>query len=229
MAAIDPLESISARFGYTFKNGALLETALTHRSAEGSNNERLEYLGDAILNFVIAEALYQALPRAPEGVLTRLRASLVKRETLADIGRELELGHVIRLGGGEKKSGGWRRDSILANTVEALLGAIYLDSDLPVCRAAILRVFSSRLASLPDQDQAKDPKTTLQEFLQARHLPLPAYRVIEEAGEAHERLFRVECLVADLDTPVIAEGRSKRNAEQAAASMALERLGIQSG
>lgn len=227
-AVSDHLESISASFGYTFKNGALLETALTHRSAEGANNERLEYLGDAILNFVIAEALYQALPRAPEGVLTRLRASLVKRETLADLGRELQLGGLIRLGGGERKSGGWRRHSILANTVEALLGAIYLDSDLPACRAAILRIFTTRLASLPDASPAKDPKTALQELLQARHLPLPAYRVVAEAGEAHERRFRVQCLVADLDAPVIAEGYSKRNAEQAAASLALERLGARS-
>ncbi len=221
----DQLVRISTGFGYTFKNGSLLETALTHRSAQGANNERLEYLGDAILNFVIAEALYHALPRAPEGILTRLRASLVKRETLADIGRELQLGHVIRLGDGEKKSGGWRRDSILSNTVEALLGAIYLDSDLSACRAAILQIFSTRLQSLAEHNTGKDPKTTLQEILQARHLPLPAYRVVEEAGEAHDRLFRVECRVADLDTPVIAEGRSKRNAEQAAASLALERLG----
>lgn len=221
----DHLESISASFGYTFKNSALLDTALTHRSAGGANNERLEYLGDAILNFAIADALYHALPRAPEGVLTRLRASLVKRETLADLARELHLGSVIRLGEGERKSGGWRRDSILANTVEALLGAIYLDSDLPACRAAILRIFATRLSNLPDASPGKDPKTTLQEMLQARRLPLPAYRVVAEEGEAHQRIFRVECLVAELDAPVIAEGRSKRNAEQAAATLALERLG----
>ena len=223
----DHLESISASFGYTFKNGALLETALTHRSSGGANNERLEYLGDAILNFIVAEALYRALPRAPEGILTRLRASLVKRETLADLARELELGEKIRLGEGEMKSGGWRRDSILANTVEALLGAIFLDSDLPACRAAILRIFSTRLANLPDTNPVKDPKTALQELLQARHLPLPAYRVISEAGEAHDRVFRVECLVAGLEAPAVADGRSKRNAEQAAATIALEQLGVQ--
>lgn len=210
---------------YTFKNDALLDVALTHRSAGGANNERLEYLGDAILNFVIADALFQALPRAHEGELTRLRATLVRRETLAELARELDLGVAIRLGEGERKSGGWRRNSILANTLEALFGAIYLDSDLETCRAAVLGLFASRLEQLPESSPDKDPKTTLQELLQSRHLPLPAYRVVAEEGEAHDRLFRVECSVVDLDAPVVAAGRSKRNAEQAAAALALARLG----
>lgn len=222
----DNRANLAGSIGYTFKNSALLDLALTHRSAGGSNNERLEYLGDAILNFVIADSLFQALPRAHEGVLTRLRASLVKRETLAELAREIDLGGVIHLGDGERKSGGWRRESILANTLEALLGAIYLDSDLETCRAAVLRLFGARLQHLPDVSPDKDPKTTLQELLQARHLPLPAYRVIAEEGEAHDRVFRVECTVADLDAPVVAEGRSKRNAEQAAAAQALLQLGV---
>lgn len=217
---------VSARLGHPFRNTALLETALTHRSAGGGHNERLEYLGDAILNFVIADALYHALPRAPEGALTRLRATLVKRETLAEIAREIDLGGAIVLGDGERKTGGWRRDSILANTLEALLGAVYLDAGLEACRAAIVRLYAGRLERLPQSAPDKDPKTTLQELLQARRLPLPAYRVVAEEGEAHERVFRVECSVADLPEPVVAEGRSKRNAEQAAATLALERLGI---
>ncbi|MBI1732079.1 MAG: ribonuclease III [Gammaproteobacteria bacterium] len=218
----------AAGFGHQFKNGALLDIALTHRSAAGANNERLEYLGDAILNFVIADTLYQAIPRASEGVLTRRRASLVKRETLAAVAREWDIGEWIKLGGGERKSGGWRRDSILANTLEALLGAIYLDAGLPACRDAILRIFASRLEGQPVASPDKDPKTTLQELLQARRLPLPIYRIIAEEGEAHQRIFRVECRVTGLDGPVIGRGRSKRSAEQAAAVVALERLTAES-
>jgi ribonuclease-3 len=217
---IDP----DAGFGHQFGNIALRDIALTHRSAGGANNERLEYLGDSILNFVIADALYNALPRASEGVLTRLRASLVKRETLAAIARDWNIGDSVRLGEGERKSGGWRRDSILANTLEALLGAIYLDAGLPACRAVILRIFASRLEGRTDTGSDKDPKTTLQELLQARRLPLPAYRVVAEEGEAHQRVFRVECHVTGLDRPVVGEGRSKRSAEQAAAGLALDRL-----
>lgn len=215
---------LAGSLGYSFKNDGLLDVALTHRSVGGANNERLEYLGDAILNFLVAEALYQALPRAAEGVLTRLRATLVKRETLADVAREIGLGPAIRLGDGELKSGGWRRDSILANTLESVLGAIYLDAGLDAVRAAVLRLFATRLTHLPETSPDKDPKTTLQELLQARHQPLPAYRVIAEQGEAHERSFRVECSAAGLDSVVVAEGRSKRIAEQAAAAAALALL-----
>lgn len=220
----DGLERLAGSLGYSFQNTALLETALTHRSAGSDNNERLEYLGDAILNFLIAEALYRLLPRAPEGVLTRLRATLVKRETLAAVARELDLGSCLRLGDGERKSGGWRRDSILSNTLESVLGAVYLDAGMDITRAMVLRLFTTRLADLPGSNTDKDPKTTLQELLQSRHLPLPAYRIVAEEGEAHERLFRVECDVAGLGAPVVAEGRSKRNAEQAAAAAALARL-----
>lgn len=213
---------------YSFQDSSLLDTALTHRSAGSNNNERLEFLGDAILGFVIAEALFERFPDAEEGTLTRLRASLVKRETLAGIARELDLGSYLKLGSGERKTGGWRRDSILSNTLEAVIGAIYLDSELNSCRSFILSLFEERLKSIKPGMVGKDPKTTLQEFLQERHLSLPAYRVIEEEGEPHQRLFIVHCDVECLDEPVVGQGRSKRNAEQAAARNALDLINTDS-
>jgi ribonuclease-3 len=211
-----------AALGYEFTDSRLLETALTHRSSAGQNNERLEFLGDAVLAFVIAEHLYRRFPDATEGVLTRMRASLVRRETLAGVARELGLGEHIRLGGGERKSGGWRRDSILSNTVESLIGAVYLDGGIDRCRSFVLKLLARRLDGLSDTEPSKDPKTSLQEFLQARRRPLPIYSVIEESGEDHARLFRVRCLIEDSGQSVVGEGRSKRSAEQSAASMALE-------
>ena len=216
-----------AGLGYEFTDSRLLETALTHRSSAGENNERLEFLGDAILAFVIAEHLYLRFPGASEGVLTRLRASIVRRETLAGVARELNLGEHIRLGGGERKSGGWRRDSILANTLESLIGAVYLDGGMDRCRALVLRVLGTRLDGLSATEPEKDPKTSLQEFLQARRRPLPVYSVIAETGEDHDRMFRVRCLMEDSGQSVVGEGRSKRSAEQSAASHALEL--VQSG
>jgi ribonuclease-3 len=220
----DALSALSSRLGYEFTDDRLLEIALTHRSSDRENNERLEYLGDAILDFIIAEALYLKFPRAPEGVLTRLRASLVRRETLAALARDLQLGGLIRLGGGERKSGGWRRDSILSNTLEAVIGAIYLDSGLESCRRVVLQMFGALLDGVSDADPEKDAKTALQEYLQARKLPLPVYHVVAEQGEAHARTFRVECLIDCLGQSVVAEGQSKRSAEQAAARRALEIL-----
>jgi ribonuclease-3 len=208
--------------GYQFTDSRLLETALTHRSSAGQNNERLEFLGDAVLAFVIAEYLYLRFPGATEGVLTRLRASLVRRETLAGLARELNLGEHVRLGGGEKKSGGWRRDSILANTLESIIGAVYLDGGMDRCRQLILQLFQGRLEGLSATEPSKDPKTSLQEYLQARRRPLPVYTVVAESGEDHERTFRVQCLMEDTGQSVIGEGRSKRGAEQSAASLALE-------
>lgn len=208
--------------GYHFQNQSLLEAALTHRSVGRYNNERLEFLGDAILGFVIAEVLYERFPQAEEGVLTRLRASLVKRETLAGIARELELGAMLRLGPGERKSGGWRRESILANSLEAVIGAIYLDSDMASCKAFILGLFGPKLEVLKPDAMEKDPKTTLQEILQENRLPLPSYEVVDQRGEPHKRIFTVRCSVECLPEPVTAEGRSKRVAEQAAAKKALQ-------
>ena len=218
---------IARALGHEFGNSQLLERALTHRSAGGHNNERLEFLGDAILDFLIAEALYFRFPQAPEGALTRLRASLVRRETLAVVARERGLGEFVRLGAGEQKSGGWRRDSILSNTLEALIGAVYLDAGMERCREVVLDLFRDHMAGLSSAEAEKDPKTTLQEFLQARRRPLPVYTVIAEEGEAHNRIFRVQCLVGDSGRAVIAEGRSKRSAEQAAAQLALVELAAQ--
>jgi len=210
--------------GYRFRDPVLLEQALTHRSAHHLNNERLEFLGDAILGSIIAIALYQRFPAADEGQLTRLRSSLVKRQTLSEIAREMSLGEHIRLGGGELKSGGWRRDSILENTVEALVGAIYLDADIETATACVLRWFHERLNKLALDSIHKDPKTELQEYLQARKQSLPLYMIQKETGEAHCRRFTVACQVEGLTQELVAEGGSRRDAEQQAASMALQKL-----
>lgn len=218
------LESPHQCLGHEFNDPRLLQTALTHRSAGNDNNERLEYLGDAILGLVIAEALFERFPEASEGSLTRLRASLVKREALARLGRQVALGESIQLGSGELKSGGWRRDSILANAMEAVIGAIYLDAGMEICRQRILNVYQDLLASASPEKAFKDAKTLLQEYLQARRQTLPVYRVVAESGEAHSREFTVECRVPGLTEPVVAQGLSKQAAEQAAAQQVLHAL-----
>lgn len=210
--------------GYKFNDEALLVTALTHRSMGRGNNERLEYLGDAALGFIITDSIFQKFPQATEGELTRLRASLVKGETLAKLGRDLGLGDYIKLGPGERKSGGWRRDSILANTFEAIIGAIYLDADMEVCRKCVISLYQQLLSKVSPDTLNKDPKTTLQELLQSRRLELPVYSVLSESGDAHDRLFNVTCTIIEPDISVQAEGRSKRLAEQAAAEKALLKL-----
>lgn len=210
---------------YRFDRPELLSEALTHRSAGRPNNERLEFLGDAVLNLLIAEALYHRVPDADEGALSRLRALLVRGETLAEIAGELNLGEALSLGSGELKSGGFRRRSILADALEAVIGAVYLDGGFKACRDLVGELFASRLASLPDTDSLKDPKTRLQEYLQARQFPLPVYRLVAEEGEPHRRRFRVACEIPGLDRPVEAGGRSRRAAEQEAARRALVGLG----
>jgi len=195
----------------------LLEQALTHRSIGNNNNERLEYLGDAILGFVIADIIYQKFPEASEGELTRVRASLVKGEKLAEISREIQLASEIKLGTGELKSGGWRRDSILANTLEALIGAIYLDSNIESCRSVILNLYQSHLENIDPADIKKDAKSQLQEYLQSRKQNVPDYEVIDEFGSSHQPEFTVSCKIDLFDDVVIAKGTSKRKAEQAAA------------
>lgn len=217
----DSLDILINKLNYQFKNISFLELALTHRSANSSNNERLEYLGDAILGFVIAESLYNKFSDAPEGILTRQRSSLVKKETLANLARELELGQFIKLGSGEMKTGGWRRDSILSNTLEAIIGAIHMDSDVESCRKFINQIYEGHFTSLTLDSAEKDSKTELQEYLQARKLALPNYEVVAEDGEAHERLFTVECKIESLAEPVSANGKSKRIAEQSAANKTL--------
>jgi len=210
---------------YAFDDQGLLQQALTHRSAGSRNNERLEFLGDAILGGVIAAELYRRYPGAKEGELSRLRANLVRRESLAEIAQTLDLGSCLTLGTGERKSGGHRRDSILSDTVEALLGAIFLDSDFTVCQSCILRLFSARLNSLSDVASLKDAKTRLQEYLQSRHQPLPEYTVKAVSGEAHAQFFRVECVVDDIGlSPGKGQGSSRRQAEQNAAEDLLTRL-----
>lgn len=212
------------RFGYEFRDPTLLTRALTHRSAAPGHNERLEFLGDAVLNVIISEALFRAREQATEGDLSRLRASLVKRETLASLARELDLGEYLLLGSGELKSGGYRRESILADGLEAVLGAIYLDGGFHACRAAVLEVFRKRFDKLPGDENIKDPKTRLQERLQAHQLPLPDYRIVESWGEPHARTFRVRCSLVNPPRHCLATGSSRRRAEQSAAQMLLTQL-----
>ena len=211
------------QIGYCFKDESLLLNALTHRSVGQHNNERLEFLGDAILGMVIADELFQRFPESSEGEMSRLRASLVKGETLSELARDLSLGDYLKLGPGELKSGGFRRDSILADAFEAILAAVYLDSDLETCRNLILRQLESRLDSVSPDTVTKDPKTQLQEYMQARHLSLPVYDVINVAGKAHAQTFTVECRLESGDV-VTAIGSSRRKAEQAAASQLLEKM-----
>lgn len=208
--------------GHAFADAALLAQALTHRSAGSPHNERLEFLGDALVNQFVAEALYLRWPTADEGGLTRARAELVRESALAGIARELRLGDRLVLGPGEMKTGGHRRDSILADALEALVAAIYLDSDFARCRAAVLPWFEAMIEALPPPNKVgKDAKTRLQEWVQARGRPLPRYAVLEEGGEDHARVFRASCAVADPAITTEGEGSSRRAAEQQAAEAAL--------
>lgn len=221
-----PADRLEAALGYRFGDPEHLAWALTHRSVGSHNNERLEFLGDAILSFVIAAELYERFAQADEGELSRLRAALVKRETLAALARDLNLGDFLNLGSGELKSGGFRRESILADAMEAVFGAVYLDGGWEACRDLILRMYQERLEELPQAGVRKDPKTRLQEHLQSRRMPLPVYRVLEISGEDHAQTFSVECAVAELGLVSVGVGRSRRKAEQAAASAALGQLGV---
>ena len=220
---------LERQLGYTFQDQALLTLALTHRSFAGRNNERLEFLGDAILNFVAGEALYQRFPQAREGQLSRLRARLVKGETLAILARGFELGEYLRLGSGELKSGGFRRESILADALEALIGAIYLDAGMDMARERVVAWLTQELDSLTLVDTNKDPKTRLQEFLQSRGSELPCYEVVDIQGEPHCRTFFVQCAVDLLKEKTQGHGASRRIAEQVAAAAALVALGVENG
>jgi ribonuclease-3 len=205
---------------YQFCQPQLLEEALTHRSFGGCDNERLEFLGDSILNLVIAAELFRSYPQASEGELSRLRASLVKGDTLARLARDIGLGDYLRLGSGELKNGGFRRNSILSDALEAVFGAVYLDAGFEICRDLILRLYEEGLNRLPAIDELKDPKTRLQEYLQARQQALPVYSVLAVTGAAHAQSFTVECSIDKLRT--VARGTSRRRAEQEAARQALE-------
>jgi len=218
------LSTLIGRLDYSFKDVNLLDEALTHRSVGSRNNERLEFLGDGILNFVIADALFRQRPDLREGDLSRLRASLVNGETLAEIARDLNLGDCIKLGGGELKSGGFRRSSILADTVESILGAVYCDSGFNACQTLILKLFEDKLNNLPDIDSLKDPKTRLQELLQSRRLAIPVYDVLSVSGKAHAQSFMVQCSIDEIDCITQAEGGSRRKAEQLAAEAAYKKV-----
>lgn len=209
--------------GYGFSDVRLLKQALTHRSAPGESNERLEFLGDAVLDIVISEMLFHALPDAPEGDLSRVRASLVRDTSLAGIAAELGIGEHLILGSGERKSGGHRRQSILADALEALLGAVYLDSDFDTAAELIRNIFGDRLSDLPHADELRDPKTRLQEWLQARGAAPPDYELVNVTGKAHQQRFQVRCVVPG-QAPVAGEGRSRRGAEQQAARGMLANL-----
>ncbi len=221
---INPHIKLLKQLGYEFTDIKLLNQALTHRSAAKKHNERLEFLGDAVLGLVIAERVYEKFPNSPEGKLTRMRSNLVKGETLAKIARELELGDLIKLGPGEMKSGGRRRESILADAVEAIFGAIYLDSGLAKTSATIDKLYEKRLHALDPNLQIKDSKTQLQEFLQGRQLELPDYNVIDIKGKDHAQTFTVKCDVNALSLSEIGVGRSRRIAEQESAKLILESL-----
>lgn len=213
----EALPGLARRLQYNFTNSALLEQALTHRSASGHNNERLEFLGDGLINFLIGEALYGLRPLAAEGDLSRLRASLVCEETLARLAENLNLSEVLRMGPGELKSGGYRRESVLADTFEALVGAIYLDGGFAPARTVCLSLFEPMLSQLPDPATLKDAKTRLQEWLQGQGRPLPRYEILSESGPAHRREFLVRCALGDEPLAAEASAASRRAAEQAAA------------
>jgi len=220
----EPARELEQRLGHHFAEPGLAEAALTHRSARGPSNERLEFLGDAVLGLVIAEALYELRPELEEGDLTRMRASLVNRESLASVARAIDLGAALELGTGEKRSGGFQRRSILEDALEAAIGAVFSDGGYPAARDAVRRLFAERLEQLPHPDELKDPKTRLQEVLQGRGLPLPDYRIVAAGGPEHAREFQAECRVEELGLAGSGTGRSRRRAEQAAAAAVLERM-----
>ncbi len=209
---------------YQFSDPGLLEKALTHRSVGARNYERLEFLGDSVLDLVIADRLIQLHPKATEGDLSRMRSRLVRADSLREVAASIDLGRFVRLGVGERKSGGRRRTSILGDALEALLGAIYVDGGFDACRAVILDIFRSSIESLPDAESLKDPKTRLQEFLQGLGRPLPRYELLEERGADHNKEFSVRCSLTDSEEESVAVGSSRRKAEQAAAHQLFERL-----
>ncbi|MFZ4757637.1 MAG: ribonuclease III [Burkholderiaceae bacterium] len=216
------LDALQDRLGYRFANAALLRQALTHRSHGATHNERLEFLGDSVLNCAVASLLYERFGKLDEGDLSRVRANLVKQQTLFEVAQRLELSACLLLGEGEQKSGGFRRPSILADTLEAIFGAIFLDGGFDAAQLAIRRQYDPVLKNVDPNTLGKDAKTLLQEWLQSRKIPLPVYAVVATHGAAHNQLFEVECSVPKLSIQVLGSGGSRRAAEQAAAKLALE-------
>ena len=217
-------EVLCKKLGLTFKDPQLFTMAITHRSASSDNNERLEFLGDSILGFVIAHKLYDLFPSACEGVLSRLRASLVNQSSLAELARKHQLGDYLLLGSGELKSGGFRRDSILSDAVEAIIGALYEDQGIEACQQWILQLFAKKLQNLSLDNWQKDPKTQLQELMQSQKIELPDYTVLTMSGLAHEQTFKVKCTTPLIAEPCIGTGNSRKKAEQSAAERMLELL-----
>ena len=222
-------EKLARKLGLRFSQPDLIRRALTHRSANTDNNERLEFLGDSVLGFVIAERLYQKFTEADEGVLSRLRATLVNQTSLANIARKLHLGDYLILGSGELKSGGYRRDSILSDAMEALIGALLLDQGMEACRVWILDLFAEQIDGLSLRDWKKDPKTRLQESMQARGLQLPLYTLRSVVGQPHEQSFVVECHVSLTDETCEGRGSSRKRAEQESAEKMLAKLAEEFG
>lgn len=214
--------TLCRKINYTFNQAELLRQALTHRSHSSPHNERLEFLGDSVLNCAVAGLIFRHFPNLPEGELSRLRANLVNQQALFELAQALDLGEQIRLGEGELKSGGHRRPSILADTLEAVLGAVYLDGGFAQAEEVVTTLFMPLLQRLNPQTLGKDPKTLLQEYLQSRKLGLPQYSVVTTSGEAHQQQFLVECIISKLDIRTIGEGASRRSAEQGAAKQAYE-------
>ncbi len=222
------IKKLERKVGYQFQDSASLVQAVTHRSFASHNNERLEFLGDGILNFIIAEALYQQFPEATEGQLSRLRALMVKQKTLAAIAREMSLGDFLVMGTGELKSGGFNRDSILSDALEAIVAAVYREAGFETTRTLLLSWFVDRLGNLSLDQTLKDPKSRLQEYLQSRKEALPNYEVISIEGEAHQQTFTIQLSFRLLETDITAVGSSRRNAEQQAAEAALITIGVDS-
>ncbi len=216
--------ALCAQLGHVFSQPQLLQRALTHRSYTTEHNERLEFLGDSVLGCVIAKYLYDSYPQLSEGELSRLRSNLVREETLVTLAQQLDLGTHLRLGEGERKSGGFRRPSILADALEALFGAVLLDGGFAAAEKVVLGLFVPYLAQIDVQTLGKDAKTLLQEYLQGKHIPLPSYSVIATQGQAHEQSFQVECSIPSLKIFTRGEGSSRRNAEQQAAQAAYQQL-----
>ena len=226
LTPISQADTLTARLGYEPRDRALFVLALTHRSADGPNNERLEFLGDSVLNLLLSERLYREFPTASEGDLSRLRARLVSEEPLAEIAQAMQLGELLLLGSGELKTGGFRRQSILADAFEALCGALYLDGGLETARTLLAPMFEGRIAKLPEPSTLKDAKTRLQEHLQANGRPLPLYTVKSTSGEPHAQIFVVSVSIPHASLETLGEGPSRRRAEQVAAQAALAALGL---
>ena len=219
-----PQDSLVKHIDYPFNNPALLTQALTHRSFSGNNNERLEFLGDSVLNFIIAHQLYNRFNKLPEGDLSRLRAALVKESTLSEIASSLNVGESLKMGEGELKSAGYKRPSILADALEAIIGAVYLDGGFAAAEGLVLKLYELKLANIDPKIIDKDAKSQLQEYLQGKKIELPDYNVASIEGEAHAQTFKIECVIQKLRISTVGEGTSRRIAEQQAAQFALETI-----